>query len=68
MCLFCAAIPATLSGGAYAQSRRRRAREQNPPRHAASSGPRIEPLPLAVMTAFLLAIASALYHSHYGGP
>lgn len=67
MCMFCAAIPATLAVGAAARQKQRQAQQKSaqsgepPARPALPAGP----VTAAVVTG--LAIASVVCHTHLGG-
>jgi hypothetical protein len=68
MCIFCAAIPVTVSLGARAHSRQLRdarlaeARGERPKRRSLPTGP------LTVVAVSGLLAGSIFYHTHFSGP
>ena len=66
MCMFCAAIPATLAVGAAARQKQRLAQDKN----EADKKPAVKPVvPAGTATTVIvagLAVASVIYHTHGG--
>lgn len=66
MCMFCAAIPATLAVGVHAQSRQRRIDQQAEIRGEPPARKIISPTSATVIVTVGLAAASIIYHSQMG--
>jgi hypothetical protein len=63
MCVFCAAVPATLAIGTVAESKQREATRKLEPGMASSHSRGVPALALAAIATFGLLLASVVYHS-----
>jgi uncharacterized iron-regulated membrane protein len=66
MCMFCAAMPATIAVGAHLQAKQRRERRAAEER-GEKPKQQIPALPLTGLTLVILAFVSVLYHSQSSG-
>lgn len=65
MCMFCAAIPATLAVGVNANARSRRQANQVEMRGEEPAQPKIPPKAATTVVVAGLVIASVIYHSQF---
>jgi hypothetical protein len=65
MCMFCAAIPATLALGAHANSRKRQEDQQAQAGDQPSAAPKVEPKAVTAIVVAGLVVASVVYHTQF---
>ncbi len=63
MCMFCAAIPATLAAGVNAQARQNRAEKEAEIRGEEPARPKVPPKTATILVVAGLAVASIVYHT-----
>ena len=68
MCVFCAAVPATMAVGASLNAKQRRERREAEERGESSPEKKIIPFgKVTIIAAGTLVVASAVYHSQFNG-
>jgi hypothetical protein len=67
MCVFCAAIPATLALGARAHTRQKEEARRVDALGEGAEQPKIPAGPFTALVVTGLVITSVIYHSQYGG-
>jgi hypothetical protein len=67
MCMFCAAIPATLAVGAAARQKQHQSQQRSKDEGKTPSKPALPAGPATAVIVTGLAIASVVYHTQVGG-